>query len=185
VRITMLNQKGGVGAALNAAGYRVAFDDRDSQGSVTLWARRVGMMPLVGDAGVAADVVICDTPGRLDLSADATQGLLLPLIAQTDRLVVVAEKSLFSTHATVPMVELIKKHKRPDSRAYLLFNKVRTNTIVGKQSGGQLSADLGMPALETCLPLAAPFENVQTQGFGCVSGKHRELVLTLALEVLK
>lgn len=193
MRITMLNQKGGVGkstvsiligAALQLAGYRVAFDDRDPQGSVRLWTQQVGKLPMVEDGG-ESDVIICDTPGRLDLAQETAQGFLRPLIAESDRIIVVCEKSLFSIHASVPLVELVKQYKREDAKAAILFNKVRAGTAVGKQSPAELSVGLGLPALENSLPLAATFENVQIAGFGPVTGKHREQVLTLALEILK
>ncbi len=89
MRITFLNQKGGVGkstvsilvgAALHAAGYRVAFDDRDSQGSVTYWAREIGKLPLLNH-NTEYDVILCDTPGRLDLEHESAQGFLQPIIA--------------------------------------------------------------------------------------------------------
>lgn len=193
MRITFLNQKGGVGkstasiligAALHAAGYRVAFDDRDSQGSVTHWARHVGNLPLLNGSN-EFDVILCDTPGRLDLQEEASRGFLQPIIASSDRLIIVAEKSPFSMNATIPMVEFVQRHKGASARAAVLFNKVRAATITGKQDEADLSARLGMPSLNHSLPLAAPFENVQSQGFAAVTGKHRELVLTLALEILK
>ena len=193
MRITFLNQKGGVGkstvsilvgAALHAAGYKIAFDDRDNQGSLTFWANEVGKLPLV-DGTTEYDVVICDTPGRLNLSEESTQGMLGPLISNSDRTIIVSEKSLFSTHATLPMVEFVKKHLRPETKAAVLFNKVRSNTTVGKQNEGELSNELGFPSLNTALPLSASFENIQSMGFSAVNGKHRELVLTLALEILK
>jgi len=169
---------------LDTAGYRVAFDDRDSQGSLTFWANQVGKLPLFRNGDVP-DVILCDTPGRLDLSQDSTRSMLQPLVAESDRLIVISEKSLFSTHATVPMVEFVKKYKTPESKAAILFNKVRLVTTTGKQDRSDLAQELGLPALMNDLPLAAPFENVQTMGFAAVTGKHRELVLTLALEILK
>ncbi|MDB6055021.1 MAG: Cobyrinic acid ac-diamide synthase [Verrucomicrobiales bacterium] len=190
MRITFLNQKGGVGkstvsiligAALQSAGYRVAFDDQDPQQSIRLWASQVGGLPLLENSP-ENDIIICDTPGRLDLNQSSP---LSQLIAISNRNILVCEKSLFSTHASVPMVEFVKRYQQPGARSCVLFNKVRSTTLVGKQNVSELSADLGLPALNNFLPLAAPFENVQTMGFNAVTGKHRELVLTLALEILK
>ena len=56
LKITFLNQKGGVGkstssvligAALSAAGYQVAFEDTDSQGSLTMWTNKIGKLPMI------------------------------------------------------------------------------------------------------------------------------------------
>lgn len=193
MRITFLNQKGGVGkstasiligAALHAAGYRVAFDDKDEQGSITHWASDIGKLPLY-NVRTECDVIVCDTPGRLDLREESSRGFLQPIIASSDCLIIVSEKSLFSVNATLPMVEFVRQHKRESARAAVLFNKVRSSTITGKQNEVDLAKKMGMPSLKHSLPLAAPFENIQTLGFAAVTGKHRELVLKLALEILK
>jgi len=178
MRITFLNQKGGVGKStasillggvLSTAGYSVAFDDRDEQGSLTWWAREVGHLPLVGDNG-ASDVIICDTPGRLDLSRAASREFLQPIVAASDRLVIVAEKSAFL---------------KPGAKLLLLFNKVRAGTKVGRRDVRQQPDLAGITLLETTLALAAPYENVQTEGMSAVTGHYREQVLKLALEILK
>ncbi len=193
MRITFLNQKGGVGkstasillgGALATAGYSVAFDDRDEQGSLTWWAREVGHLPLVGDNG-ACDVIICDTPGRLDLSRAASQEFLQPIVAASDRVVIVAEKSAFSLHATKPAIAFARTHLKPGAKLLLLFNKVRASTKVGRQDVRQLPELAEIAVLETVLSLAAPYENVQTEGMSAVTGHHREQVLKLALEILK
>lgn len=70
VRISFLNQKGGVGkstcsilvgAALQSAGYQVQFEDMDPQGSLAMWVSHVGKLAPLPE-GVAPDVIICDTP---------------------------------------------------------------------------------------------------------------------------
>lgn len=193
MQITVLNQKGGVGkstvaillgAALESAGFQVAFDDRDPQNTVSDWAQTIGKIPLVGE-GETPRVTIVDTPGRLDLNGHGGREMAEAMIRSSDRLVVVTEKSPFSIRATEPMVSLIRECKREDSVARLLFNKVRANTRVGKKDDGALIEALGMPALKNSLPLAAPFENVQLDGYKAVTGRYRELVLKLALEILQ
>jgi len=193
LKITFLNQKGGVGkstssvlvgAALNSVGYQVAFDDQDNQGSLTIWAQKIGKLPLVSDGG-NPDVVICDTPGRIDLNMEQHQGFFVPIIQSSDRLVVVSEKSLFSTQASIPMIEMVKKTMRPDAKAMILFNKVRARTLVGRQDETEMGMDLGLPVLKNSLPLSASYENVQIEGFNSVLGKYKERILALALEILK
>jgi len=191
--ISFLNQKGGVGkstasiliaSALHQAGYGVALDDCDPQGSLSFWSKSVGQIPAVGEI-TKPEVVICDTPGRLDLADAASVDKIRPIIEKSDRLIIVSEKSLFSTHASVPMVEMVKRFKKPKAKAAILFNKVRVGTVVGKQDESELAVELGLPALKNSLPLAAPYEMMQVSRFSTVPSSHRELVLNLALEILK
>lgn len=193
VKITFLNQKGGVGkstssalvgAALSAAGYEVAFEDTDSQGSLTMWTNKIGKLPLAHECPTA-EVVICDTPGRIDLNQEELEGFFRGIIQSSDRLVIVSEKSLFSTQASIPMIEMCKKYMRPEAKAMILFNKVRSRTLVGRQDESEMAQDLGLPVLKNSLPLAAAYENLQIEGFTAVLGKNREKIFSLALEILK
>ena len=193
LKITFLNQKGGVGkstasvlvgAALSSAGYQVAFEDNDSQGSLTMWTEKIGKLPMVHECPTA-EVIVCDTPGRIDLNQEELEGFFRGIIQSSDRLVLVAEKSLFSTQASIPMIEMVKKYMKPEAKAMILFNKVRNRTLVGRQDEVEMAQDLGLPVLKNSLNLAASYENVQIQGFPSVIGKNREKIFSLALEILK
>ena len=193
IRITFLNQKGGVGkstataligSALSSAGYQIAFEDTDNQGSLTMWTNKIGKLPLVCDCP-APDVIVCDTPGRIDLNGEEHEGFFRPIIQKSDRLVIVCEKSLFSTQASVPMIEMVKKYMKPEAKAMILFNKVRQRTLVGRQDETEMAQDLGLLVLKNSLPLAASYENLQSQGFSAVKGQNRERVFSLALEILR
>lgn len=193
LKITFLNQKGGVGkstssvlvgAALSSAGYQVAFEDNDSQGSLTMWTSKIGKLPMAHECP-SAEVIISDTPGRIDLNQEQMEGFFRSIIEASDRLVIVSEKSLFSTQASIPMIEMVKKYKKPDAKAMILFNKVRQRTLVGRQDEDEMGQDLGLPVLKNSLPLAASYENVQIEGFAAVLGKNRERIFSLALEILK
>ena len=193
LKITFLNQKGGVGkstasvlvgAALSSAGYQVAFEDNDSQGSLTMWTEKIGKLPMVHECPTA-EVIVCDTPGRIDLNQEELEGFFRGIIQSSDRLVLVAEKSLFSTQASIPMIEMVKKYMKPEAKAMILFNKVRSRTLVGRQDEVEMAQDLGLPVLKNSLALAASYENVQIQGFASVIGKNRERIFSLALEILK
>ena len=193
LKITFLNQKGGVGkstasvlvgAALSSAGYQVAFEDNDSQGSLTMWTEKIGKLPMVHECPTA-EVIVCDTPGRIDLNQEELEGFFRGIIQSSDRLVLVAEKSLFSSQASIPMIEMVKKYMKPEAKAMILFNKVRSRTLVGRQDEVEMAQDLGLPVLKNSLNLAASYENVQIQGFPSVIGKNRERIFSLALEILK
>ena len=193
VRLTFLNQKGGVGkstlciavgAVLHQAGYSIAFDDRDPQGSVRFWAKEVGKIPLLEEAD-GPEIIICDTPGHITIEDSNTHAGLCELIRQSDRLVVVSEKSLFSIHATTPMVRLLHAHRSSESRAYLLLNKVRPARRQDSMKEQEVAFRLGMPLLTPFVPLSTSFEHLQTRGVTALKSAQLEIVLALALQLVK
>jgi cellulose biosynthesis protein BcsQ len=194
MRITFLNQKGGVGkstvlvalgAVLDQAGYRVAIDDRDPQKSATFWAREVGKLSLF-DASSDFDVVLTDTPGHLDLANETSVSLLAKLVADSDRIVIVAERSLFSIHATTPMVRLIHARRRDDARVFLLLNKTRpVRSKTWADTEREIAYRLGVPLLGWSIPFSISFEHMQTKGLKALRQGHLETVLRIALELMR
>lgn len=193
MRITFVNQKGGVGkstvciaigAGLAEAGYRVAFDDSDPQGSVRFWAREVSKLPMVEDGG-DPEVILCDTPGHLSEADARGHEQFCSLIRGSQRLVIVSEKSLFSIHATTPMVRLVHAHRSADARVYLLLNKVRPRQALRENQEQQLAFRLGVPLLTPYIPQAAPFEHLQTKGLAALKRRHLEIVLEIAKELVR
>ncbi len=193
MHIAFLNQKGGVGkstvallvaSALKSASLPVAIDDQDPQGSLSWWAQNVGQVPLMSNFP-EAEVVIIDTPGHLDLDKKGIRDKFVDLIKRADRLILVTEMSPMAFHGTIPMAELIKEYKRPSAKSKLLFNKVRSNTIVGKQSQKALAAQVNISALTNFLPLASAYDLASSLGWKSVVGKDRARVVNLAMEILK
>ena len=192
MRIAILNQKGGVGkttvvllltAVLREAQYDVAIDDRDEQGSARFFAGRLGLSLL--DPAKPPAYIVTDTPGRLRLD-DREGAELRELVASSDRLVLVTEKSSTALHGTFPMAKIITDNKRRDAKACVLFNKVRAGTTTGQKSGADIARELGLPALSVELPLSAAYDNAsQGEGLAAVTGKRRDDLMRLALEVLK
>lgn len=192
MQIAFFNQKGGVGkttlalllaAILEKAGYDVAVEDRDPQHSATFLARSVFKLPLLSDKP-SAGCVIVDTPGYMRTDG-RIEGDLSALMRKVDKAVLVAEKSLVSVHASLPMARLIREQLSPGARAYVLFNKVRQATLVGRQEDADVARDLALPLLRNTLPLAAAFENAQMLGLAAVTGANRDRLLNLALEIMK
>lgn len=191
MRMLFLNQKGGVGkttlvllmsGVLKKAGYDVAIDDRDPQGSAKFFAKNFGV-PLLSE-NPNAEYVVIDTPGHLRIEGEVEREIT-NLIETSDKLIIVTDKSPATIHGTAPMVRLILEKKRPEAKASLLFNKVRSQTTMGKQSNQDIASELGLPALENELTLSASFENAFVTGLAAVTGKHREEIFRLALEVMK
>lgn len=169
---------------LQQAGFKVAFDDRDPQGSVKFWAREVGGIPMVEDAA-GPEVVVCDTPGHINDQDTASHAALRRLIQNSDRLVVVAEKSLFSVHATTPMVRLLHANRSPDSRVYLLLNKVRSGRHQRAKQEESIAFRLGVPLLTPFVPLSTAFERLQTHGVTALKSRHLETILEISLQLVK
>jgi chromosome partitioning protein len=192
MRITFLNQKGGVGkstaaalvaAVLQRAGFRVAIDDRDPQKSLEFWAAEVGGVPLLA-AEPKPEVIITDTPGRLDLQQAGVLAAFTELVQSSQRIVLVTEKTLFSLHASAPMLRVIQGIQGPQTKVQVLFNKVRRSTCIGRQSEADLARRLGIEALAHPLPLASAFERMETEGLKAVTGKLLEQAQALALELV-
>lgn len=194
MKISFINQKGGVGkstaamlvaSALKSASCDVAIDDRDPQQSLTWWANDVGRISMINDHP-NADIVITDTAGHLDLERDRVKSMVCKIIQESDRVILVSEMSPLSLQASVPMATLIKENlNSKNAKAYVLFNKVRTNTLIGKQNQKSLSNQLELKSLKNYIPLASAYEQISAFGWSSVTGKERKNIINLSLEILK
>jgi len=191
MRISFINQKGGVGkstAALLLAGilkkngYDVEIDDRDPQGTAGYFAK-VFDVPLL-ENGHNPAYIVTDTPGHIALKGEAERRLI-ELIKDSDVLVLITHKTPMAIHGTAPAARLIKQHKRPSAKAYVLFNQVDSRSTIGQQSGAELARELKLPALAAEIPQYTAYQNACAVGLSAVTGKYRHHILTLALELLK
>lgn len=192
MRISFLNQKGGVGKTTIAlliasilqksGGYDVAIDDQDPQDTARFFSTTFGI-PLLSDHP-HAEYIITDTPGHLKLEG-ATKEKMTRTIKASDKLILVTEKSPASIHSSMAMAQLIKKTMKNGARAYVLFNKVRISTTIGKQDANSIAKDFGLTALKNELPLSVAYESAFMTGLSAVTGEHRSLLLNVALEIMK
>lgn len=192
MRITFMNQKGGVGkttitlliaAALKSQNWDVSIDDRDPQNSATLAATEWLKIPLY-DPKSPTETIITDTPGHLLLEGQ-TMEEASELIEMSDKIVLVTDKSMASIHGSYSMARLILEKKRPDAKAYVLFNKVRAGTITARQKGSKIAKEFGLQCLKNELPLSTAYEQAYTYGLDAVTGKHRQLLAELAIEIIR
>ncbi len=107
------------------------------------------------------------------------------LLSKSDRIILVSEMSTLSIHASGAMATLIGEVKPIGAKAYVLFNKVRKGTVVGQQDRTELAASIGLEPLQNFLPLCSVYEQAASFGWNVVTGKERETVVNLAMEVLK
>lgn len=191
MRITFLNQKGGVGkttialliaSVLHKVGYDVAIDDQDPQATANFFSRNFAL-PLLSERP-EAEYIITDTPGHLRLEG-AAKDSITRIIAESDKLILVTEKSPASVHSSMAMAQLIAAKKRPKAKAYVLFNKVRVATLIGKQDAKPIAKDFGLPPLTNELPLTSAYETAFVSGLSAVTGEHRTQLLNVALEIMK
>jgi chromosome partitioning protein len=191
VKIVVVNQKGGAGkstvamclaCAIAQSGVSVALKDADPQGSLKAWAIHVGGVPLLRERP-DANVVIVDTAGQLDLENPRSRQTkeLSEELESADKVILVTDLDFFSITAAVPMARFLKEHT---SKGYVLFNKVQERTLIGSQDRSELASHLGLPALDNYLPFSAAYRNAAMQGWKAVTGKEREVVQNLTVELL-
>lgn len=193
MRIAFVNQKGGAGkttvamlvaSAIQQTGTTVALDDQDPQGSLTAWAIQVGGVPLLREAAGAA-VVVTDTPGQLDLENLASRATkrLVATLEEADKAVLVTDLDFYSMHGAVPMAKFLREHAR--NRSWVLFNRLQERTLIGQQDRREIARDvIGLPALKCALPFSSAYRNAAAMGWKAVTGREREAVLSLAIEIV-
>lgn len=186
MKICFFNQKGGVGktsiailigSALAAAGRQVAYEDHDPQQTLSWWCKNIGHAPMVGDASApTSDIIIADTPGAL--GAGFRAGL-----ANADRLVLVSELAIASFHASARALTEVPVGLR--SKVSVVFNRVRSQTVSGRQDQKEIARQLGVRAIEPAVPLRSAYEQVMALGWNAASPAERETIFMVAIDVMK
>lgn len=188
MRITFISSKGGtgksslcliLGGVLQKAGKAVSIEDMDPQQTATHFSEAFGLS--LGDPD--AEFILVDTPGHIDPSSKAGRNLGAT-IAQSDRIILVCEKSPVSIHGSADSAAFIREHKRKGSKSFVMFNKVRSATGIGKQDGADLAKLLQLKPLKTEIPLTAQIEYAGAEGLPAIRGKVMDAFLTLALEII-
>jgi chromosome partitioning protein len=188
MRITFISSKGGtgksslcliLGAVLQKAGKTVSIEDMDPQGTATHFAEVFGLS--LGDPG--ADVILTDTPGHITTTGRAGRELA-QTIKDSDRILLVCEKSPVSIHGAADSAAFIREHKRRGSKAFVLFNQVRSATTIGKQDSADLGKLLHLPVLQNEIPLTAQVEMAGAEGLKAIRGPVMDRFLNLALEII-
>ena len=188
MRITFISSKGGtgksslcliLGAVLQRAGKSVSIEDMDDQGTSSHFSDMFGLS--LGDQ--SADFILTDTPGHISPTSRAGRDLA-KTIKDSDRILLVCEKSPVSIHGAADAAAFIREHKSKGSKAFVLLNKVRSATAIGKQPGEDLAKLLKLPPLKTEIPLTTQIEFAAAEGLPAIKGKVMDTFLNLALEIV-
>lgn len=191
MKIVVANQKGGagkstlvmcLGCAISQSGVTVSVKDMDPQGSLRAWALHVGGL-LLHEEAPDATVTLVDTPGQLDLDNPRSKRTreMAEELEDSDKALLVTDLDFFSVHAAVPMAKFLQAHAK---NPFVLFNKVQSRTTIGSQDRTEIAAQLGLPALENVVPFSSAYRNAAMLGWKAVTGKDREVIHTLTVELL-
>jgi chromosome partitioning protein len=180
MRLAITNLKGGTGKTTSAvhlaAGLgrraRTLLIDADPQGSATEWAMLIGEecpFAVVTDAGPdlhrrlpdiarGYEHVVIDTPPGHDAIVRSA------LLSATDVLIPLAP-SLMDINRLRPTIEMMAALERLNSPSIrVLLTRVRSNTRTARLAREMLVGTLGMPVIETEIPLMEAY----VTGFGLV-----------------
>ena len=181
--IAVLASKGGVGKstlsillyeALRKAGKSVAIRDWDLQGTSNKALRLIQ-----GEQATLTttyDVVIYDTPPRLDHSAT------LGAVKNADITLVVTSPSPADTWEAEEAVQFARS-KNDKTTVRLVFNKVRKGTVLGRLVD-ESAKRMSVPTLKPMLSYRECYQHAIGQGWKALDGAAREEVLAFALAVM-
>jgi len=188
VVVTLCNGKGGSGKttvsvllalALAEAGRRVGVSDRDPQGTASLWLSDLANEggPYVVKSGESYDVVLIDTPPRLD----APQ--VRDAIIEADKVLLVSSPSPADLWTTRQSVEVIKAYLGKKHPARVMWNQVQPGTVLTRDVDS-MSEKLGMRSLKNTLHRRQCYQHAAVLGWPGLTTAAKEEVMKLALEIV-
>jgi chromosome partitioning protein len=180
--ITLMAKKGGVGKStvslllhegLREAGKSVAIRDWDAQGTSNKALDLIGGQKALDAASY--DVLIYDTPPSLNHTATMTA------VQAADLVIVVATPSPFDIWEAEEAGQFVRS-RRPDVPVYVLFNKVRRSTLLGRLLDDN-AKQLNIPLLPTVISSRECYQHAGLRGWKALDSAAREEIYRLALAV--
>lgn len=186
--ICFANGKGGSGKttvtlcvamALTEAGKRVAIADRDPQGTAGLWVQQIASEkgPFVYDENGSYDVVLIDTPPRLD------HPQVREAILAADKVILVTSPSPTDLWTTKATADLIKQLRPGFEKVALLFNQVQIGTMLGRQLDA-LAAKVGLSAIFFFVKRRQCYQHAALMGWGALVQQAREEIEQITLHIV-
>lgn len=185
MNITICNAKGGTGkstlcvlmaSALSAAGRRVAVLDLDPQGTARNWLREAESSKVAEyQQGEVYDAVFVDTPPRLDALPAALAGCSVAVLVCSP-----SPADLWTTRDTAAA---IRQHLPKGARLRLLFNGVRSNTILARDLP-DIARRIGVKALSATISRRQCYQHAALLGWQALDAAAREEISSAALELI-
>jgi chromosome partitioning protein len=181
--ITLLSKKGGVGKStvslllhegLKEAGKSVAIRDWDAQGTSNKSLDLIGGQKALDSKGY--DIMIYDTPPSLTHTATATA------VQNADLVIVVATPSPFDIWEAEEAAQFVRS-RRKDVPVYVLFNKVRRSTLLGRLVD-ENAKQFSVPVLQNMLSARECYQHAGVRGWKALDSAAREEVFRLTLTVM-
>lgn len=181
--ITLMAKKGGVGKStvslllhegLREAGKSVAIRDWDAQGTSNKALDLIGGNKADGADGY--DVLIYDTPPSLSHTATRVA------IQAADLVIVVTTPSPFDVWEAEEAGQFVRS-LRWDVPIYVLFNKVRKATLLGRLVDDN-TRQLSIPPLPASLSARECYQHAGLRGWKALDSAAREEVYRLTLAVV-
>jgi len=185
MNIALCNGKGGTGKttlsvllaqALAEAGRTVALLDLDPQRTAHNWLNECESMKVAEyENGNEYDAVFIDTPPRLDKLPKA--------LGSCDVAVLISSPSPADLWTTRDTAEAVRHSLPNGSRLRLLFNGVRSNTLLSRNLP-ELADRIGVKALSTTISRRQCYQHAALIGWQALDQTAKEELFKAALEIV-
>lgn len=181
--ITLMAKKGGVGKStvalllhegLKEAGKSVAIRDWDGQGTSNKALELMGGQKALDAASY--DILIYDTPPSLTHTATTIA------VQAADLVLIVATPAPFDVWEAEEAGQFVRS-QRPDVPVFVLFNKVRRFTILGRLLE-ENAKQLTLPVLPSMLSARECYQHAGLRGWKALDSAAREEVYKLSFSAI-
>lgn len=158
--------------ALDRVGKKISVLDLDPQESLTAWLKDTEGFTFAQNG----EITIIDTPPRIDDPA------VLNAIARADRIIIPTTPSPAELATTRHSASVIAQHMRPETRALVVFNRVKKISTYGRNLEA-MAKNLPIPAARNFLSDREVYKHALLDGWTALDAAAKDEVTSLALEI--